>query len=299
MVRGIPDGAVLLVDGLIASTAPDVLVSAAHRVSLVVLAHMALGDRPPGHELSDAHARERAVLSAATAVVTTSAWMRGRLLDLYALPTDRVHVAEPGVDPADLVSGTPHGAELLCVAPVAAHKGHDVLLAALAALHDLPWHCVCVGPLERDPKFVDQLRRQAEADGIGARIHFTGPGTTADLDRAYAAADVLVLASQAESYGMVVVEALARGLPVIATAVGGLPEALGRTADRRRPGLLVPPDDPHALAESLRCWLSDAELRQSLRQAARERRTTLRRWSQTTAVIAQVLTTATRGVHDR
>ena len=127
--------------------------------------------------------------------------------------------------------GRTGGGELLCVAAVTAHKGHDVLLAALAAIADLPWRCVCVGTLDREPAFVERLRRQAEAAGIGDRVCFAGLRIGDDLASAYAAADVLVLASRAETYGMVVTEALARGLPVIATAVGGLPEALGRTSD--------------------------------------------------------------------
>ena len=103
---------------------------------------------------------------------------------------------------------------------------------------------------------------------------------------------MLVLASHAETYGMVVTEALARGLPVIATAVGGLPEALGQTRDGRRPGLLVPPGDSGALAAALRRWLTDAELRQGLRAAARERRSTLSGWDVTSRRIAHVLTQA-------
>jgi glycosyltransferase involved in cell wall biosynthesis len=88
---------------------------------------------------------------------------------------------------------------------------------------------------------------------------------------------------------MVVAEALARGVPVVTTAVGGLPEALGKLADGSRPGLLVEPDDPAGLAAALRTWLTDAELRQRLRGAARERRDTLPGWSQTARQIAHVL----------
>jgi glycosyltransferase involved in cell wall biosynthesis len=113
--------------------------------------------------------------------------------------------------------------------------------------------------------------------------------TGAELDQAYARADALVLASRAETYGMVVTEALARGLPVIATAVGGLPESLGRAADGCRPGILVPPGDQAALSRALDSWLSDPELRRRLRRAARERRETLLGWSTTTDRIAQAL----------
>jgi glycosyltransferase involved in cell wall biosynthesis len=91
---------------------------------------------------------------------------------------------------------------------------------------------------------------------------------------------------------MVVTEALARGLPVVASEVGGVPEALGRVADGTRPGLLVPPDDPQALANALTAWLEDADLRGRLRTAARERRASLRRWSATTSSVAEVLVEA-------
>ena len=293
-VQGIPDDAVVLLDGLVASTAPEVLVPHARRLRLVVLVHMPLGNRPAGDGAGDARMREHAVLSAAAAIVTTSAWSRRRLLELYELRADRVHVAEPAVDAADLATGTAAGEALLCVAAVTFDKGHDVLLGALATVTDLPWRCACVGSLERDPAFVQALRRRSVEAGLGDRVCFSGPRAGADLDRTYAAADVMVLASRAEAYGMVVVEALARGLPVIATDVGGLTEALGHGTAGVRPGLLVPPDDPSALGTALRAWLGDAELRRRLRRAARERRESLSGWPVTTSLIADILAGASR-----
>lgn len=288
-VAGIPDGAVVLIDGLIASSVASVLVPETRRLRLVVLVHMLLGDGSSDDDVPDT---EYAVLSAATAVIATSRWTRGQLLARYGLRAERVSVAEPGVDLAGPAPGTARGGQLLCVAAVQPHKGHDELLAALALIADLSWRCDCVGSLSLDPAFVGRLSRRAEADGIGARVHFTGPRTGAELDRAYHAADVLVLASRAETYGMVVTEALAHGLPVIATAVGGLAGALGRTADGRRPGLLVPPGDACALAGALRSWLQDSALRRRLRLAAAERRRTLTGWSTTTERVARVLTRA-------
>jgi glycosyltransferase involved in cell wall biosynthesis len=88
---------------------------------------------------------------------------------------------------------------------------------------------------------------------------------------------------------MVVTEALSRGLPVLATEVGGVTEALGYGEDGIRPGLLVPPGDPAALGAALRAWLEDVELRDRLRRAARERRGKLRPWAATASAIADVL----------
>ena len=279
----IPDGALVLLDGLVASPAPEVLVPQAGRLRLVVLVHMPLGDR-----------REGAVLSAAAAVVTTSAWARRVILDRHSQPGDRVHVAEPGVDPAGLAPGTASAGALLSVAAVIPAKGHDVLLDALAPLASLRWECRCVGSLERDPAFVARLRHRVAAAGMDGRVRFPGPQAQIELARSYATADVLVLPSRGETYGMVVAEALARGLPVVAADVGGVPEALGHSADGTRPGLLIPPGDPAALRDALRAWLEDAGLRRRLRAAARERRASLRDWATTTSSVAHVLQGAAR-----
>jgi glycosyltransferase involved in cell wall biosynthesis len=290
LLERIPDDGVVLVDGLVASAAPEVLVPQARRLRLVVLLHMPLGHRPPDDAAGDARQRERAVLSAAAAVVATSAWSRQRLVELYQLPPARLHVAEPGAEAAELATGTAAGDELLCVAAVTFDKGHDVLLDALAAVSDLSWHCVCVGRLDREPAFVEALRRRSLDTGLHDRVRFPGPRTGDDLDRSYATADLLVLPSRAETYGMVVTEALARGLPVVAADVGGVTEALGRGAGGIRPGMLVPPEKADELATALRTWLGDADLRARLRRAARERRQQLSGWAATTAAIAEVLT---------
>ena len=266
----IPDGSIVLLDGLIASPAPEALVPEAHRLRQVVLVHMPLEDE-----------REREVLEAAAAVITTSEWARRRIEDLYGLPD--VHVAEPGVDAADLARGSADGGALLCVAAVTRGKGHDVLLGGLATVTDFSWRCACVGSLDRAPAFADHVQRRALVSGLRDRVHFAGPRTGAALDDAYAAADLLVLASHNETYGMVVTEALARGVPVLATDVGGVPEALGHG------GLLVPPGDPEAFGAALRRWLEDADLRDALRLAARQRRATLPGWEHTAAAVADVL----------
>jgi glycosyltransferase involved in cell wall biosynthesis len=291
VVGGIPDGGLVLLDGLVGSPAPEVLHSHVGRLRLVVLVHMPLGH---GTTKGGARRREGAALSAAASVVTTSSWARRVLLALYSLSGDHVHVAEPGVDPAELATGTASAGALLSVAAVIPGKGHDVLIEALAPLTDLGWHCECIGSLERDPAFVQRLRRRILDGGMDGRVGFSGPQAEADLAHSYAAADLLVLPSRAESYGMVIAEALARGLPVVAAQVGGAPEALGRGANGTRPGLLVPPGDPASLRDALRSWLEDASLRTRLRTAARERRASLADWSATTSVIAEALQWAAR-----
>jgi glycosyltransferase involved in cell wall biosynthesis len=294
VVQRLPDDTLVLLDGLIASTASEVLAPQATRLRMVVLVHMPLGHDPPADDAAEVRMRERAVLASAAAVVTTSAWTRQRLLELYDLAPQRLHVARPGVDAAELATGTTARGALLCVAAVTFGKGHDLLLDALARARELPWHCVCVGSLERDPAFVEAMRERSLDSGLVDRVEFVGARTGADLDRSYAAADLVVLASRAETYGMVVIEGLARGLPLIATEVGGVSEALGHGADGTRPGLLVAPEDPAALAAALGDWFGDAELRGRLRQAAIERRESLPGWSTTASVIAGALTGVSR-----
>ena len=208
-------------------------------------AHAARSPSAGRREPDDARTRERAVLSAAAAVVTTSAWTRRRLLELYSVarrPGARRRARRRRCRPRD--AGPRPAARCSASRAVTFDKGHDVLLDALATISDLSWHCVCVGSLDRDPAFVEGLRRRALDGGLDDRVHFPGPRTGADLDRSYAAADLMVLASRAETYGMVVTEALARGVPVVAADVGGVTEALGHGADGIRPGLLVPPGRP-------------------------------------------------------
>jgi glycosyltransferase involved in cell wall biosynthesis len=172
---------------------------------------------------------------------------------------------------------------------VTRHKGHDVLVDALGHLVDRTWRCLVVGPVDREPEHVAQVRRRAADHDMADRFVLAGPLAGTALDDAYRGADVLVLPSRVETYGMVVTEALSHGLPVIASAIGGVPEALGRLADGRTPGLLVAPGEPIALAQALASWLDDEVLRRSLRRAALERRAALRGWSSTTADVSRVL----------
>jgi glycosyltransferase involved in cell wall biosynthesis len=280
VLADLPDGSLVLVDGLVASGAAAVLPRAAERLRLVVLVHMPVGpDR--GEEL---------VLSSAEAVITISDWSRDRLRTWYGLR--HVHVTHPGTVHADRVSGGGRGGgtSFLCVAAVHPGKGHDLLFEALAALGDRAWTLTCVGSLDVDPDHVAALQTQVYARSWERRVTFTGPLAGGALAAAYEAADLCVLASRSESYGMVLAEAVAHGLPVVATCVGGVPEAVGRSSDGTVPGLLVQPDDAKALASALAGWLDDPELRRRLARTARECRAHSRPWHDAVAELGRTLT---------
>jgi glycosyltransferase involved in cell wall biosynthesis len=289
VVSAIPDGEIALIDGLIASPTAAQLLPHADRIRMTVLLHMPLATALDTSQDASAQCSERAVLRAATGVVVTSEWTRQQVLTRYEIPACRVHVARPGVDrvaaPARPVRG-----DMICVGALGRHKGQDLLVEALAELGDLDWRCVLAGPLDRDPDFVGHLQTGINRLGYGHRVRLTGVLTGPALSRAYSTADVLVAPSRSETYGMAVTEALAHGLPVLAAAVGGLPEALGASPDGSRPGQLIQAEDPAALAAAIRDWLTDGRHRRRLRAAARSRRSSLYGWERTTQEIATALT---------
>jgi glycosyltransferase involved in cell wall biosynthesis len=289
ILSAIPDGATVLIDGLIASPAAAQLLPHTGRIRMTVLLHMPLATVLDPHHDDSVQRSERAVLRAATSVVATSEWTRQLVLTRCAIPARQVHVARPGVDRV-AAPARPLRGHLICVGVLSRHKGQDLLVEALADLADRDWHCVLAGPLDRHPDFVEQLQARIMRLGYDHRVRLTGVLTGGSLSRAYTTADLLVAPSRSETYGMTVTEALAHGVPVIAADIGGLPEALGSTADGARPGQLVPAGDPDALAAALGDWLGDEHLRHRLRAAARQRRSTLRGWDQTTQEIANALT---------
>lgn len=280
-----PEGSVVLVDGLVASQCPETMVPASRRLRTVVLMHMPVGAQPGRAQREP----EAATVRASAAVVATSDWTRRWLLAAYGLDPRRVHVAHPGVDPAATAPGSVDGGNLLVVAAVTPWKGHDLLVQALALVADLPWQCTCVGPVTGTGEYLAALHAQIVDAGLEQRLRLAGPRSGAGLHRAYAAADLLVLPSRVETYGMVVAEALAHGLPVLAHDVGGVSEALGTGADGQRPGMLVPPGDAEALALAVRSWLDDERLRRRLRAAAAVRRSRLTGWERTADQVARVL----------
>ena len=224
-LASVPDGGIVLVDGLVGSAAAEVLVPAAARLRLVLLVHLPLDT--PG---------EAAVLAAARAVVTTSPCTR--------LPVP-AQVATPGVDPAPLATPTPTGDRLLCVAAIAAHKGQDRLSAALAAVPE-PFTCTYVGSLTREPDFVAALRPR-----LDPRIRLAGVLAGPDLAAAYGRADLLVSASRGETYAIARQESTVR-VPVVIDELEVDITAVRHNQNRGIPGQLIGVDADRGLHAAIR-----------------------------------------------
>jgi glycosyltransferase involved in cell wall biosynthesis len=290
-ISRIPGDSLVLIDGLLAVAASAVLAAHSARLRIVVLAHMVAGVLAGDGADRETVGREREAVRAARRVVATSEWTRSELVACALADPDRIAVARPGTDAAPAATGSGTGGSLLCVGAVTAHKGQDLLVDALAGLVDLPgWSCSIVGSLRTDPDFALRTAAAVASARLGSRIAFRGVLTGRCLADAYGTADLVVAPSRVESYGMVVAEALARGIPVLAAHVGGIPEAIADSPA----AVLVPPNDPRALRGALRHWWEHADRRAALKAEAVRSRGGARSWDDTAAMVAAVL----RGTRD-
>jgi hypothetical protein len=279
-LTAVGDRGVVLVDGLVAAWAPASIEAAGMRTRLVVIAHM-VNAAFPGATFEAVDGELRA-LRCASRVVATSEWSAAELVRRGLVESERVMVATPGARAGAGPRDPAHDLDLLCVGAVARHKGQDLLLDALEQLTDLDWTCTIVGSRSVDPQFAVLIA--SAAAGFGGRVRLTGVLDGDQLDLAYDRAGLLVAPSRAESFGMAIADARGRGLPVVATEMGGIPEAVAGGG-----AVLVPCDDPGALAGALREWMTDSGLRERLRREAAAARSQAPRWADTVARIDEVL----------
>jgi glycosyltransferase involved in cell wall biosynthesis len=280
-----------LVDGIVGGGSPEVLVAAAesgHAVTLVV--HLPISDELGLEPMQRQRyaALEAKAVQAASGVVCSSRWLAAELGRRYG--RSDIGVAVPGVRPAPVAggsqdSGPPH---ILSVASLTPTKDQLTLAHALAQLADLPWIADLIGSDQPDPEYAARLRAEIVAAGLADRISVPGALVNSALEQKWEAADLLVLPSRTETYGLVVVEALARGIPAIVSAGTGAIEALQEGVTKystATPGTSVPAADSASLAAVLRRWLTEPMLRRAWRQAALARRDTLPGWQQTAEAV--------------
>jgi len=272
------DGTTTIIDGLALPGLEQAIIADWRRLRLVALVHHPLAEETG---LSRT-AAERLILLEGAALPR----FRGILcpssetavaVETYGVSPDRIFVIPPGTAKPERPLRPRRGPvrSLLCVASLIPRKGHQVLVEALARICDLDWQLLCIGSLDRDPRTARVIRRMISATRLRRRITLAGEQPPPMVMRAYRAADIFVLPSFHEGYGMAFAEAMAHGLPIVATAAGAIPETVPREA-----GLLVPPGDAAALARALRRVIAEPALAARLAAGSRAAGARLPDWRQ-------------------
>lgn len=288
-LMAIPADCPLVIDGLAFGVMADEAPLLRARGPLVALVHHPLAfetglDPQRAAALRDS---ERGALACVQAAIVPSGGVETILADEYGVPRERITIVEPGVDRVarrdpPLRPGT--GVELLAVGSVVPRKGYDVLVAALAELTDLRWHLTIAGDVSRDIRFAKDLAADIARRQLQDRIAMAGAVSAAHLAELFAAADLFVLASRFEGYGMVLSEAAIHALPMVATDVGAARKIVAPGA-----GVLVTPGDAAALREALRNVIASGEIRRRMAEIARRHTDRLPQWRQSAEKFAGVL----------
>jgi glycosyltransferase involved in cell wall biosynthesis len=280
------DDSLVLVDGLAFCALDQLAIRHARRLRLIALCHhpLALETGLSPAQAQQLRQSEAQALHCARAVIVTSSLTAQILIQEFAVQESHITAAPPGTAPGLFAACRGEPPILLTVATLTPRKAHDQLITALAGLTHLPWNVRFVGGEHFAPAWAAQLHQQVIRAGLTDRIHFVGSVT--HLAAEYQQADVFVLPSLFEGYGMVYAEALAHGLPVVASRTGAASELVPAEA-----GLLVPPGDISALTQALGAILSQHDLRRHLQLGAQQVAATLPRWSNTAAIVANLLAT--------
>ncbi|MEW6121824.1 MAG: glycosyltransferase family 4 protein [Pseudomonadota bacterium] len=277
--------ALLLADGLALGALPaEGLAPVAHRLVALIHHPLALEAGLSPAQAARLRAREMLALAACRSVITTSGATAETLVVEYGVPTGRITVAEPGVAPAPRSPADGDPPRLLCVGTVIPRKAYGVLVEALAPLRHLPWRLTIVGSLDIDPAEADRLRAALAQSGLADRVRLAGALDRTALDAAYLESDIFVHPSLYEGYGMVLAEALRRGLPLVCTTGGAAAQTVPDGA-----ALKVPPGDVAALRAALEPLLADPGTRRDLAARAYAAGLGFPTWDATAAAIAGVL----------
>lgn len=285
-LAAIPPGQTIVIDGLALGVLPEVAAALSATHPLIALVHhpLALESGLPAAEADAMRKSECLALAHARHVVVTSPATARLLTAEFAVPADRITVVPPGTERASRSRGG--GGEtvaLLAVGSLVPRKGYDVLLRALSTLRDLPWRLTIAGDA-RDAATACQVESDIASLNLKDRIVLTGAVAQTHLNDLYDAADVFVLASRYEGYGMAYAQAIAHGVPVIGTTGGAIPDTVPKGA-----GILVPPDDAQAFAAALRRIIASPEERTRLADAAWAAAQRLPTWRGSAETIAQTI----------
>jgi len=276
-LRTLPEDGAVVVDGLALAALAGSRCLPKDPSRVIALIHHPLCDETglTGQRERALFEAERAALSLVRGCIVTGPATAARLGD-FGVTGDRVHVVTPGLDLPSTISCPSRGADkmvrLLCVATLSPRKGQDVLVRALARLRDLDWWLDLVGAA-RDPDFAARIAAMVEELGLTEQVTLRGEADGAALDAFYRTADIFVLPSRHEGFGMVLAEAMAHGLPVVSTTAGAIPDTVPDGC-----GVLVAPEDVSGLATALDHVITSPADRMRLGTAARGHAKTFPTW---------------------
>jgi glycosyltransferase involved in cell wall biosynthesis len=278
-------GAVLLIDGLAYGALPVANISPVASPIIALVHHpLCLEAGLPKERQEELRTLETTALAQARRVIVTSPLTARTLTTDFAVPTDRITVAEPGTDRATRARGTGKPAHIVAVGSIVPRKAYDLLVRALAKVRDRNWRLTIAGPADRSAAALEALHNAVRETGLGDRITLVGPLPSPELDSLYARADLFVLSSLYEGYGMVLAEAMARGLPIVCTTGGATVETVPDDA-----ALKVPPGEEQSLAKALDRVLGDPQLRERMSEASWSAGRKLPSWNDTARTIAGVI----------
>lgn len=252
------EGAWVVIDGLALPAVADALPAAAARLRLIGLIHhpLSLETGLTPCQAAELAELERAHLPRFARIIVTSRFTGADLPRHAPLSTVPVVIEPASPRPCRLPRArhprpTRRPLRLLCVATLTPRKGHLLLIRALARLRHRPWRLDCAGASDRAPATTRTLRAGLRGLGLAGRVRLRGSLSAPALARAYRGADLFVLPSFHEGYGMAAAEAMAHGLPCLVTRAGALGETVPAAAGQR-----VPVGDVTALRRALRFWLN-------------------------------------------
>ncbi len=285
LLAGTPAGVTLLIDGLALGALPAPMLAGLDR-RIIALVHrpLALETGLSEEQRERLTASEVAALAQADQTIVTSKATAKILADDYGVDPATITVAEPGTDPAQRATGTGTPMQLLCVGAVSKRKGYDVLISALKEIPERDWRLTITGALDRDRDAVRALEAAIAENKFQDRVQLAGVVVPATLDRFYESADLFVMPSLFEGYGMVLAEAMARGLPIVCTTGGAAADTVPDEA-----AIKVLPGDAGQLARAIDTALSDRKLRTRLADAAWDAGRKLPTWHETARRVAAVI----------
>lgn len=286
LLGAVPASATILVDGLAFGAMPEELVASLPQQLVALVHHPLAFETGLAPDAADRlRENERRALVHADAVIVTSDATVHLLCRDYGVPQHRITLAEPGVAPRARATPDQTGpVRLLSVGAVSPRKGYDVLIEAMSMIGAPAWSLSIVGATNRDPQTAQELARRIVRSGLSDRITMHGALSDAALDAHFRRTHLFVLSSRFEGYGMVLTEAVAYGLPVIATDGTPALEALPAEA-----ALGVPADHPRPLARAIEAVVSAPERLAAMSDAAWRHAGRLPRWRDTAVTVARVL----------